>query len=147
MGMQEAIKVLKKIKIKIREPVVEITLKRNPGTINKVTDIIRGNENLQDMVVTGEKGVTAILSPENAASVERELKNDVVAKNANTSQFILAMPEEAQKTPGIIYFLTKTLAEKEINIIDMFACYSDVVLLVSTKDREETVKTLNRITP
>lgn len=147
MGLQEVIKILKKMKLKVREPVTELTFKRNLGTMNKITDIIKRNENPLNMIVTGEMGITVILDPENATAVERELKKDFIKKTDNASQFILAMPEEAQKTPGIIYHLTKTLAEKEINIIDMFACYSDIVIVVSTHDREETVKTLNRITP
>lgn len=58
----------------------------------------------------------------------------VVKSDAKTASITISVPEEAVKTPGIIYFFIKSLAWEGINILDIKTNLTEITMNFDKKD-------------
>lgn len=52
----------------------------------------------------------------------------------NTAKLTLHLSEEAQKTPGLVAYITDLLYRDGINIVDAFLGYEDIILILDESD-------------
>jgi hypothetical protein len=80
---------------------------------------------------------TKNLDPEEFSQVISEMKNAVEIK--------IKSPEKLEATPGVIALIYSKLADRGINIVETFSCYTDSIIVVEKKDLTATVEVLDKL--
>ncbi len=65
---------------------------------------------------------------------EMNCLKSVSFKSKNLSSITISMPEDAIKTPGILYFFVKSIAWEGINIISLRSSIKEIRLIFEKKD-------------
>lgn len=66
---------------------------------------------------------------------ERKRTADLVALTIHS-------PEQLESVPGVIAHLTRLLAGKEINVVEMASCYTDTLFIIEKRDVEKAMAVL-----
>lgn len=73
------------------------------------------------------------------------MDEDITKQFHNVSSITLHLPVEAVESPGIFYFLIKSLAWEGINILDILSTHTELVLIFKNEDINEAFKILNSL--
>ncbi len=71
-------------------------------------------------------------------------QENLVKKHSNANLLLLNSPTEIETTPGIIAFLLEKLAENNINVIEIYSCYTDTAILISREDALKAFETIEK---
>lgn len=122
------------------------TIFRNPPEI-----VARANLAL----ITSEKPIPSLIDSAYYATISKNRtvilapKRSPNIKNSKTyypvSSISITLPEEAQNTPGIYYFLIKSLAWERINILSTFSSSREYAIVVENRDAQRTLGILKSV--
>lgn len=88
-------------------------------------------------IITGNK-FSVVIS-------ESELDINCVKKHTGVMEVRIVSPLEIETTPGVVPFIYNTIAEKGINIIETYSCYSDTIFIFDKKDLLRVLETFQDI--
>lgn len=88
-------------------------------------------------LITGSS-VTNIITDE-------ELDADWVRVHKGVVEVKIISPPEIEMTPGVIAYLSSAFAERGINLIETYSCYTDTIFIVEKKDLTAVVEILEKM--
>jgi aspartokinase len=149
VNQAEIIRVLQRSKIEIRTKVAIITARPSwniYAKLERAMSALRGR-NHPLHVIQGTESVTIITDE----SVARELEDivgreDVIKRQEDLVELVVTSPEVIEEVPGIMAYLSSTLAGKGINFVEVISCYKDTMFVIEEADMVKAFETLNRIT-
>lgn len=132
--------------ITIRSNLVDYTFLDSPTIGDAQNKILEKIANRKDIFITISHGVSqvTVIASE---TIENEIKTIFKAETAicnlkELSSLTIRIPTEATKTPGVIYSILKVLAWEGINLIETISTYTELTLVLETKDIERAFSLL-----
>lgn len=140
--------VLSKSKLEVRTHVVVLTARRSWSFLAKLEEAMeraKGRE-VPLHVIQGSEAVTVITDEGFREELASVLGGDAVINvREGLVEVNVRSPDVVEDVPGILAFLTTSLAEKGVNFVDVISCYKDNMFLVSEDDLPAVFETFNRI--
>lgn len=146
---EEAIRgVLSKSKLEVRTAVVVLTAPRSFSFLTKLEEameVVKGRE-VPLHVIQGSEAVTVISDEGFREDLEAVLgRQELINVREGLVEVNVRSPDVVEDVPGILAFLTSSLAERGVNFVDVISCYKDNMFLVAEEDLQTVFSTFNRI--
>lgn len=94
----------------------------------------------------GVRETTFIVSNEIKTNVDKIFSSEtLINKISNLSSITIRLPKEVTYTPGVYYQILKRLAFENINIIEVLSTYTEITIIIETKDVERAFSVLKKI--
>lgn len=122
---KEILDILKKSRLEIRTG-VNVYITKDAKNVTKYDHIIKGSS------------ATTIISSE-------RLDIETIKKKENMLEVKIINPPEIENTSGVVAFIYSALAEKGINIVETYSCYTDTIFIFEKSDLSKIVETLESI--
>lgn len=132
--------------ITIRSNLVNYTFLNSP-TLGEAQDkILAETAGRKDIFITISNGVsqvTLIASEAVGNDVKEIFKGETIINNLkNLSSLTIKIPKESTKIPGVLYSILKILAWEGVNLIEVISTYTELTLILETKDIERAFSLL-----
>ena len=122
----------------VRSNLAEIVVLNSDTLKNKYSQILKFSQDHNKYFFTLSQGLleTTIIVSENLKDNLLELlKNEKILNlYSKLSSITIRLPEDSILTPGVYYFLLKSLAWEEINIIETISTYLELNLIFQEKE-------------
>ena len=132
--------------ITIRSNLVDYTFSNSPtigGAQNKILEKTEGRKDIFITISHGVSQITIIASEALEDNIKKIFKNETpICTLQNLSSLTVRIPTEATKTPGVLYSILKVLAWEGINMIETISTYTELTLVLETKDIERAFSLL-----
>jgi ribosomal protein L30E len=132
----------------VRSHLTEYTIGNSPMVGNKIQRLYQNALSQHKYFFTITQGVfeTAIIaSDEMLQEIEHALSEEkIIKKIENLSSLTLILPEENVHTPGVYYFILKTLAWENINVIDVVSTYTEFTIILKEEEIDRAFSILKK---
>ena len=132
--------------ITIRSNLIDYTFSSSPTIGDAQHGILEKTEGRKDIFITISHGVsqiTIIASEALEDNIKKIFKDETpICTLQNLSSLTVRIPTEATKTPGVLYSILKVLAWEGINMIETISTYTELTLVLETKDIERAFSLL-----
>ncbi|KKR50466.1 MAG: hypothetical protein UT84_C0011G0012 [Candidatus Curtissbacteria bacterium GW2011_GWA1_40_16] len=132
--------------ITIRSNLVDYTFLNSPtlgDAQNKILERTAGRKDIFITVSHGISQVTVIASEAVENDIKEIFKNEAaICSIGGLSSLTIRIPEEATKTPGVLYSILKVLAWEGINMIETISTYTELTIVLGAKDIERAFSLL-----
>ncbi len=132
--------------ITIRSNLVDYTFLNSPTLGDAQNKILERTAGRKDIFITVSHGISqvTVISSE---MVEKDIKEifkheTAICSISGLSSLTIRIPEEATKTPGVLYSILKVLAWEGINMIETISTYTELTIVLGTKDIERAFSLL-----
>lgn len=146
---QEIVRVLTRSKIEIRTKVAILTARPSwniYAKLERAMSALRGR-NIPLHVIQGTASVTIITDESVAKELEDIIgKEDLLKRQEDLVELVVTSPDVIEEVPGIMAYLSTTMASRGINFIEVISCYKDTMFVVEEKDMVKAFETLNKMT-
>lgn len=126
---KEIIELLKKSRLELRTGI-------NVYIVNPL-EVIEISKSDYSHLISGTSTKTIITN--------KRLDIKTIKKHENAIEVAITGPEDIEKTPGFVSYIFSALAEKDINIIETYSCYTDTIFIFNRKDLSRVIETLESI--
>lgn len=130
----------------VRSNLVEFTIANSDTAIDTIRQLLEKNPVRHRHFLTFTQGVyeTAIItSAEWMGVVEGILSGEkLLGKEGNLSCLTIILPDTNVVTPGVYYFILKSLAWENINIIDVVSTKEEFTIILRENDIDRAFSTL-----
>src|SRR3989304_2172456 len=134
--------------ITIRSNLVDYTFSNSPtigGAQNKILEKTEGRKDIFITISHGVSQITIIASEALEDDIKKIFKDETpICTLQNLSSLTVRIPTEATKTPGVLYSILKVLAWEGINMIETISTYTELTLVLETKDIERAFSLLKK---
>ena len=140
--------VLRKSRIETRTKMATITLVQDVDVLQRLGDVIEEllDENKICRLIQVSQGTVIIVDDDSISRVLKKLRDEhVIGVSRSLVELAVTSPENVEKTPGLLAFLSSTLASRGINIIEAMSCYTDTIFIVEQEDIAPTIEALTQI--
>jgi hypothetical protein len=135
--MEEMSAVLKGARLSLAGGAVDATIAAKGAEANQVIQVIlrlapklSGTPNIFQL----PNSVKVIAEEEDALLIESALSTRYpLTLKRSVAKITVRMPAGAEKTPGIVSFITELLYRNGVSILDAFLSYEDIVMIVQEK--------------
>jgi aspartokinase len=145
----EILRVLQRSKIEIRTKVAILTARPSwniYAKLERAMSALRGR-NHPLHVIQGTASVTIITDESVAKELEDIIgKEDILKRQEDLVELVVTSPDVIEEVPGIMAFLSTSLASRGINFVEVISCYKDTMFVIDEKDMVKAFETLNKIT-
>ncbi|MBL7170137.1 MAG: ACT domain-containing protein [Candidatus Aenigmarchaeota archaeon] len=69
----------------------------------------------------------------------------ILRKTENCTTILINSPEDIEKVPGIVAYLTSLLAEQNVNIFEFISCWCYTIIVVERKDALRAYEVLSEV--
>jgi len=132
--------------ITIRSNLVDYTFLNSPSLGEAQNTILERTAGRKDIFITVSHGisqVTVIASEAVENDIKEIFKHEAaICSISGLSSLTIRIPEEATKIPGVLYSILKVLAWEGINMIETISTYTELTIVLSTKDIERAFSLL-----
>lgn len=132
--------------ITVRSNLVDYTYLNSPtlgDAQNKILEKTAGRKDVFITISHGISQVTVIGSEAIEKDIKEIFKNETaVCELKGLSSLTIRILEEATKTPGVLYSILKVLAWEGINLIEAISTYTELTVVLETKDIERAFSLL-----
>lgn len=122
----------------VRSNLIEIVIANSDNLKNKFPQILKTANNQNKYFFTLSQGLletTIIVSEDLKNKILEILKGEkILASFIKLSAITIRLPKNSLSTPGVYYFLLKSLAWEEINIIEIISTYLELNLIFEEKE-------------
>lgn len=142
--LEESImKILKESKLEVKNKIIVAVIEKDVyfNYLVELQKIIKSKSEVFT-VIEGSKTMTLITAEEFKGDVKKLFKNKIIAITENLAEVTMKSPEELEKVPGVIAYLTSLLAENGINIIETMSTWTDTLFVISEKDIAKVMSVL-----
>jgi aspartokinase len=145
----EILRVLQRSKIEIRTKVCILTARPSwniYAKLERAMSALRGR-NIPLHVIQGTASVT-IITDESAVKELEDIvgREDILKRQQDLVELVVTSPDVIEEVPGIMAYLSTSLASKGINFVEVISCYKDTMFVIDEHDMVKAFETLNRIT-
>ena len=124
-----------------------ITLIQDVDVLQRLGDVIEEllDENRICRLIQVSQGTVIIVDDESVSRVLKKLQDDhVISVNRSLVELAVTSPETVEKTPGLLAFLSSTLASRGINIIEAMSCHTDTLFIVEQEDITPAIEAMTQ---
>jgi len=134
--------------ITIRSNLVDYTFSNSLTIGDAQNKVLEKTADRKDIFITISHGVsqiTIIASDAIEEEIKKIFKDETpICTLQNLSSLTVRIPIEATKTPGVLYSILKALAWEGINLIETISTYTELTLVIETKDIERAFSLLKK---
>ncbi len=124
--------------ITVRSNLSEFTFQNSQTLLEKTRELFNSIGTKQDLLCTLSEGIretTYIVSSVLANTIKELFKQEQLIANLNNlSSITIRLPKEVVYIPGVYYQILKKLAWENINVIEVLSTYTEITLIVETKN-------------
>ena len=149
-GSPEAIKIaLMRIsrefikKKKIKEQKILKVLKGSSLEIKSKIVLVISEEELDIPTIATAKGPSAYTNIIEESDFKKIKKKRLIKTQNNLTLITIISSEDIEKTPGVVEYLLKTIANENINLIEVISCYRDTLLVTTEVDTPKLFQMLS----
>ncbi len=132
--------------ITVRSDLIDYTFLNSPTLREAQDKILTKTEGRKDIFITVSNGIsqiTIVASKTLENYIKEIFKNETsICSLENLSSLTVRIPQEATKTPGILYSILKILAWEGINLIEMISTFTELTIVLESKDIERAFSLL-----
>jgi hypothetical protein len=133
----ELVALLEQSHLELKNKVGVVIALNQPDAIRRLDELIgrlMGEKSLLQ-VIAGSHNVTVITEEKRVPDVVSAVgKENVVRQSVDLAQLAVRSPEKVEEVSGVVAFLSGALAERGVNIVEAFSCFTDTIFLVKEKD-------------
>lgn len=122
----------------VRSNLNEFTFQNSGTLLEKTRQLLSSVDTKQDLFCTLSEGIretTFIISSVLASKIKMLFKQEQLVVNINNlSSITIRLPKEVVYIPGVYYQILKKLAWENINVIEVLSTYTEITLIVETKN-------------
>lgn len=134
--------------ITIRSNLVDYTFLNSPTLGDAQDKILKKVAGRKDVFITISHGisqVTVIASEAVKGDIAEIFKSETaVCSIGGLSSLTIRIPEEATKTPGVLYSILKVLAWEGINMIETISTFTELTIVLGADDIERAFSLLKK---
>lgn len=134
----------------VRSNLSELTFHNSDTLPDKTRQLFDKISNEKDILCTLSEGVretTFIISSEIAGKTKQIFAEEIlIAQINNLSSISIRLPKEVVYIPGVYYQVLKVLAWENINIIEVLSTYTELTVIVESKDVDLAFSALKNLT-
>jgi hypothetical protein len=93
--------------------------------------------------IEGSDAVVVILNREHVPALETRFRGRVLSLREDLAQIHLRFDSKIETTVGVGAFVYGLLADRDINILEEFSCWTDMMLMVNERDLPATLNVLS----
>lgn len=71
--------------------------------------------------------------------------DDIIRKTENCTTILIESPNDIEKVPGVVAYLTSLLTEQNVNIFEFISCWRYTIIVVDRKDALRAYEVLSEI--
>ena len=109
---------------------------------NKVAIVI-SKEELDIPIIARAKGPSGYTHIINESELKNIKKKNLIKVQDNLSLITIISSEDIEKTPGVVSYLLETIANENINLLEVISCYRDTLLVTTEIDTPKLFKILS----
>ncbi len=133
----------------VRSNLSELTFLNSETLPEKTRKLFNDISSKRDIVCTLSEGIretTFIVSSEIEDNLKRIFKDETLANEIeNLSSITIRLPKEVVYIPGVYYQILKMLAWENINVIEVLSTYTELTVIVETKDVDRAFSVLKNL--
>ncbi|MBI2017677.1 ACT domain-containing protein [Candidatus Daviesbacteria bacterium] len=133
----------------VRSNLTEFTYLYSESLPNKQKELFNHLSEEKDVYCAVSQGIretTFIASPEATLAIERIFSSaNLIAKIEDLSSVSIHLPKEVVYIPGVYYSVLKMLAWENINVIEVLSTYTELTIILETKDVDKAFSILKNI--
>lgn len=134
--------------IMVRSQLCEITVKKQ-NNIKQIHTILKQSTLIEGQFFTITLGIfedTIIFSEDQKERIVALFKRgDILSEFDDLAAITIRLPPASVDTPGVYYYVLKSLFLENTNIIEVVSTYLELTLLVEEKDAEHTFATVKQL--
>ncbi|MBI2019428.1 hypothetical protein HYS95_02025 [Candidatus Daviesbacteria bacterium] len=115
----------------------------------KTRHLFNALDNRQDVFCAlsqGARETTFIVSAEVKDHIKKIFQNETkVSEISNLSSVTIRLPKEVVYILGVYYQILKRLAFENINVIEILSTYTEITVIIDTRDVEKAFSVLKKI--
>jgi len=134
--------------ITVRSNLVDYTFLNSPTLSDAQNKILERTAGRKDIFITISHGISQV-TVIGSEAIENDIKQ--IFKNESTvctlkdlSSLTIRISEDAIKTPGVLYSILKVLAWEGINLIEAISTYTELTVVLETKNIERAFSLLKK---
>lgn len=134
--------------IMVRSHLCEITVKKqvNLKKIHRVLDEFTQSDGQFFTITQGIFEDTIIMGKDSADQIRTLFTPaDIIAEFDNLAAVTIRLHPTNVETPGVYYYILKSLLLENINVIEIVSTYLECTILVAEKDAEETFAAVKKL--
>lgn len=132
--------------ITVRSNLSELTFQNSDTLPDKTRQLFEKISNEKDILCTLSQGVretTFIISSEITAKTKETFKEEIlIAQINNLSSISIKLPKEVVYIPGVYYQVLKKLSWEDINIIEVLSTFTELTIIVESKNVDKAFSIL-----
>src|SRR3989344_1642613 len=133
----------------VRSNLSELTFLNSPTLPEKTLELLTSLASQKDVICTFSEGIretTFIISSEIENIILKNFKGEVlVTQIKNLSSVTIRLPKEVVYIPGTYYRILKMLAWENINVIEILSTYTELTVLVESRDVDRAFSILKNL--
>jgi hypothetical protein len=138
---------LARSRVRVRTGVSDFTLLPGASSFPKVAEIARKvdpgrGETLQ--IIFGQDATTLIVDSENHEEVGRLAKGIIMDERRDLAAVSIVTPKKVEGALGWVALVTRLLARNGINMIEMFSCYTETILIIEEESLARTLEVFRK---
>lgn len=130
----------------VRSNLSEYTYLNSPTLPNQTNQLFIKSSEEKDIFCNfseGTRETTFVVSPSLIKTLEDLFKEEkLVVKIPNLSSITIMLPKEVVYIPGVYYQILKMLAWENVNVIEVLSAYTELTIVVGSKDIDKAFSIL-----
>jgi len=92
--------------------------------------------------IEGSENYSIITQDKYGDEIDKRFHAKIIKRHDDLVMINFKSPKEIEKTTGVISYLSSLFSENEVNIIEMFSCWTDTFFVISSSDFNKAVEFL-----
>jgi hypothetical protein len=137
---------LSRSRIRVRTGISDFTLLPG-GSFTKVAEVARRinpgrGETLH--IVFGQDAATLIVDSENHGETRKIVKESVIGERENLASVSIVTTKKVEGALGWVALVSRLMARNGINMIEMFSCYTETIIVIEEEDLARTLEAIRK---
>ncbi len=146
---EEAVRrVLRRSRLETRTRIATVIVRYsydNLLRLEKVVNELLSANRLIRLIPTSQ-GIVLIVEDDTVATVTKAISpSNLLKTRKGLVELSVRSPESIEEVPGVIAFISVSLASEGLNILQVMSCYTDTILVLEEKDLVQAFRVLKRI--
>jgi len=140
-------RVLRKSRLETRTRIGTVTVRYsydNLVRLEKVVNELLSANRLIRLIPTSQ-GIVLIVEDDTLSTVTKAISpGNLLKVRKGLVELTVTSPESIEEVPGVMAFLSASLASSGLNVLQVMSCYTDTILILEERDLMEAFAALKR---
>ncbi|MFH1317381.1 MAG: hypothetical protein ABII01_07710 [Candidatus Woesearchaeota archaeon] len=146
--LSNAQEIISKSYLHVRNNMVKVEFKKDESTLHLINKSFKINELYNNdlfRLIKGHSVLHAVFEESNYERILDLFSGKIEEIDKNLCEFIILMPKDSKKTPGVLITLTNELSMNNINFIEAYSCGEEINLIIDDKDSQKGYNILSNL--